>query len=155
MLIVLLQPPLIFLSAVILPSSATSNSYRPSVSSSPTSIFTKSSSAVQRPTVSSTSEPPTPLGPTECRPNTCKNGGRCVEPGYFCRCPKYYVWNGCVVYVGKCVLFIWYFVFQFVVTKYSVLVMVWKSLNRLFLPLHTIKLNNKLNCFVLTLKAIF
>lgn len=121
--VILLKTPLLFFPVVILPSSATrslsttqrqtplltpiaSSSYRASVSPSPTSAFKSPSSTVQRPTVSSTSEPPTPVGPTECRPNTCENGGTCVVPGYFCRCPKYYVWNGCAVYVGECVLFI-------------------------------------------------
>ncbi|KAL9989112.1 hypothetical protein ACROYT_G003623 [Oculina patagonica] len=85
-------------SVVILPSSSTPTSR---TSTSPTSIFNLSSSTVQRVTVSSTNEPPTPVSPTECRHNTCKNGGTCVVPGYFCKCQKYHVWNLCTVYVGS------------------------------------------------------
>ena len=83
-----------FLSVVILPSSSPSTS----ASQTKSTPLTTSSS-----TVPSTSVQPTTLSPTECRPNTCKNGGTCVVPGYFCVCTKYYVWNLCAVYVGKCV----------------------------------------------------
>ena len=85
--------PFAFLSVVILPSSSPSTS--PSQTKTPP--FTTSSS-----TVPSTRVQPTTLSPTECRPNTCQNGGTCIVPGYFCVCPKYYVWNLCAVYVGKC-----------------------------------------------------
>ena len=50
---------------------------------------------------SSTGQQSPPPGPYDCRSTKCKNGGSCVIPGYFCECPKYYVWDLCLVYVGK------------------------------------------------------
>ncbi|XP_022782763.1 low-density lipoprotein receptor-related protein 6-like [Stylophora pistillata] len=51
--------------------------------------------------LSSTRHQSNPTSPTDCRSNKCRNGGFCVIPGYFCECPKYYVWDLCLVYVGS------------------------------------------------------
>lgn len=68
---------------------------------SSTRLPPSSSPTEKQKTVSPTYEsPPTPV-PTECRAGTCRNGGTCIIPGYFCRCTKYYVWRLCTIYVGE------------------------------------------------------